>query len=56
MTNHVNSPIGWNNYLRGNFYTLGRKTTTATTTIIMDWDSKKKIMYDFTCKNVDFRY
>jgi len=25
MTNHVNSLIGWNNYLRENFYTLGIK-------------------------------
>jgi hypothetical protein len=39
MTKHVNSLNGWNNYLKGNLYTLGRKTMII---IIIEWYSKKK--------------
>jgi hypothetical protein len=45
MTKHVNSLNGWNNYLKGNLYTLGRKTMIiiiTTTIIIIEWYSKKK--------------
>jgi hypothetical protein len=44
MTNHVNSLIGWNNYLRENFYTLGikKKGDIIIIIIIIEWDSKKK--------------
>jgi hypothetical protein len=24
--------------------------------IIIEWESKKKIMYDFTCENIDYWY
>jgi len=52
--NSVTSPIGWNNYPRKKNLYIGYKK--CDTIIITEWESKKKIMYDFTCENIDCWY